>query len=236
MKRNERLKKIKQYMSEHKEAEIDAFKAFLDVSESTIRRDVKVLVQQGILTEHHGSVELIEKNITDTFINQRLNENIEIKDTIGKKAAQLIPDEGFIYIDAGSTTFHMIKHIHAKNLTVCTNGLNIAIELAKYGIETMMVKGNVKPTTLAVVGEEAIDAIANFNFDMAFMGTNGVSSKGYSTPDIKEGLLKKRVIQKSRQSFVLSDGSKFNRTTAYIFAEADECRLISDKDVGGRFI
>jgi len=235
MRRTERLKKIKQYMGEHKESEIDDFKSFLDCSESTIRRDVKILVQQGILKEHHGSVELLEKNINDTFINQRLNENIDKKDKIGNHASKLISDDSFIYIDAGSTTYHLIKHLQAKNLTVCTNGLNIATELVKRNIETIIINGTIKPTTFAVVGEDAIESIANYNFDMAFMGTNGVSSKGYSTPDIKEGILKKKVIEKSRQAFILTDASKMNRTTAYIFAERDECRLITENgEEGGR--
>jgi len=230
MMKQARLRKIKQYMEKHKVATIDDFKPFLNVSESTIRRDVKTLVQQGVLSEAHGSVELIEKNEVDRFINLRLQEGTEAKDKIGQKAAQMIPDDAFIYIDAGSTTFHMIKHLKANNITVCTNGINIAVELAKYNIHTMVLSGTVKPTTLAIVGEEAVESIQNFNFDLAFMGTNGVSNKGFSTPDIKEGVLKKHVMLNARRNVVLAEANKQDITTAYIFAARDAAQYINESD------
>jgi DeoR family fructose operon transcriptional repressor len=59
------------------------------------------------------------------------------------------------------------------------------------------------------------------------MGANGISSEGYSTPDIKEGTLKKEVINHARKSYVLSDQSKKNVTTAYIFARLESCELIT---------
>lgn len=227
MQKSKRLTIIRDYLRTHKDIRISELNGILDVSESTIRRDIKDLAEEGFLKELYGSVVLLEKNQPDTFLKERLEQNIEAKKTIGEKAAAMISDGDFIYIDAGSTTFHMVKYITASDLTVVTNGHNIAEELLKYGIPCILLGGELKPLTMAVVGEIALENVIHYNFDIAFMGTNGISKAGYSTPDIKEGTLKKRVIEHSRKRYVLSDKTKMDLTTAYIFASRDECELIT---------
>lgn len=227
MQKSKRLTIIRDYLRTHKDIRISELNGILDVSESTIRRDIKDLADEGFLKELYGSVVLLEKNQPDTFLKERLEQNIEAKKAIGEKAAAMISDGDFIYIDAGSTTFHMIKYITSKNLTVVTNGHNIAEELLKYEIPCILLGGELKSLTMAVVGEIALENVRHYNFDIAFMGTNGISKAGYSTPDIKEGTLKKRVIEHSRKRYVLSDRTKMNLTTAYIFASRDECELIT---------
>ncbi|MFP4078558.1 MAG: DeoR/GlpR family DNA-binding transcription regulator [Candidatus Izemoplasmataceae bacterium] len=227
MQKSKRLSIIKDYLRTHKDIRISDLNGILDVSESTIRRDIKNLADEGFLKELYGSVVLLEKNQPDTFLKERLEQNIDAKKTIGREAASRISDGDFIYIDAGSTTFHMVKYITAKNLTVVTNGHNIAEELLKYDIPCILLGGELKPLTLAVVGEIALENLRHYNFDVAFMGTNGISKAGYSTPDIKEGTLKKEVIAHSRKRYVLSDQTKMNLTTAYIFSDRESCELIT---------
>ena len=227
MQKSKRLETIKDYIRTHKDVKISELLPLLDASESTIRRDIKDLAEEGIVKELYGSVVLLEKNQPDTYLDERIDTKTREKKRIGKKAASEIEDGDFIYIDAGSTTFYMVRYIKAKNITVVTNGHNIANELVKYGIPCIILGGELKPLTKAIVGELALDFIRHYNFDIAFMGTNGISSEGYSTPDIKEGTLKKEVIRHARQSYILSDKTKENVTTAYIFASPESCELIS---------
>jgi DeoR family fructose operon transcriptional repressor len=85
-----------------------------------------------------------------------------------------------------------------------------------------------KLVTLAIIGEQAVDAITNYHFDLAFIGANAVDKHGYSTPDPNEGVIKKQAIKNSKQSIILADSSKLNSTTKFQFAKRENARLISE--------
>lgn len=229
MQKSKRIALLKAYIEDHKDVKMKELNDVVDASESTIRRDIKDLVNEGFAKEYYGSVVLLEKNKSDIWIDERLSSNIEEKNKIGKIAASKIDDGDFVYIDAGTTTFHMVKYIEAQNITVVTNGLNLAFELSKHNIDTYMIAGNLKPTTLALVGEETIVQLMQYHFDVSFIGTNGLTKNGYNTPDIKEGLIKKTAIKQSTKSYVLADKSKEHVETAFTFASRDECKWINEE-------
>lgn len=228
MQKSKRMSLLKTYLNEHKDVKIKELSEQIDVSESTIRRDIKDLVKEGFVKEYYGSVVLLEKNQSDIWIDERLHTNVEEKTRIGQYAAEHIDDGDFVFIDAGTTTFHMIKSITAKNITVVTNGINVASELVKYGIDTRMLAGKLKATTMAIVGEEAILQLMQYHFDVCFLGANGVNKKGYNTPDLKEGLVKKTVIKQSTKTYILADSKKENIDTAFTFASRDDGKWIHE--------
>jgi DeoR family fructose operon transcriptional repressor len=228
MQKSKRLEIIKDYIKTHKDVQINEFSNVLDVSESTIRRDIKKLAKDGFLKELYGSIVLLEMHNEDILLYDRLKENVEAKNKIGKKAARIIEDNSIVYLDAGSTTFHMIKYIKAKNVRFVTNGINIGLELLRYGHKAYIVGGEMKLVTLAIIGEQAVDAITNYHFDLAFIGANAVDKHGYSTPDPNEGVIKKQAIKNSKQSIILADSSKLNSTTKFQFAKRENARLISE--------
>lgn len=228
MQKSKRLTQIKEYVSKHKDIQISELASFIDASESTIRRDIKDLALEGFLEERYGSIVLREKNTTDVFLDDRLTQNVDQKNIAAKKAAALIEDNDFVFLDAGTTTLQMVKHIEAKNAVFVTNGLNVASELSKYGFEVHLLGGQVKLVTLATVGEQAVSTLTQYHFDKCFIGTNGYSPVGYSTPDLKEGAVKKQAIAQSRKHYVVTDKSKENKTTSYLFAVLNECELITE--------
>lgn len=228
MQKSKRLNLIKEFLMKKKDVQISEFTSIIDASESTIRRDIKELAQTGFLKENYGSVILSESNIADVLLSDRLTKNIEVKNKIARKAAAKISDNDFVFIDAGSTTFQLIKYITANNITIITNGINIASESANMGYDVQLIGGTLKKVTMAVVGELAVQNIGNYYFDISFIGTNAISEIGYSTPDIREGVLKKQVAKNSRRSFILGDTSKVGKVTSFIFARVDECELISE--------
>jgi len=229
MQKSKRISILVEYIKKHKDVQISELSNIVLASESTIRRDVKDLAKQGIVKELYGSILYNEHNEKDVVLKERINLHLEEKQKIGKKAASLIKDGSFVYLDAGSTTMQIIPFLTAKNLTFVTNGLNIATELIKYNYDVRILGGQIKEITLAVVGEEAIEHLKSYHFDYCFIGTNGISENGYSTPDVKEGTLKKLVILHSRNKYVLSDSSKEGKTTAYVFAKLDQATLINEK-------
>lgn len=228
MQKSLRMKTLKAYVNEKKDVTVNELLSIIDVSPSTIRRDIKDLVKEGFLTEHYGSVTLIESKPVDILLQERLEANLDAKQTIGLKAAQRVKDHNLIYIDAGSTTYYMVKHLQSCPISVVTNGLNIALECTKYGIDTVLIGGSLKALTMAVVGDLALENIYSYQFDQCFMGANGISDRGYSTPEIKEGILKKRVIKQSKKAYILADHSKHYAEASYYFANLDEAQWIHE--------
>ena len=230
MQKSLRIQKIKSFLLENKDVQIADIKTILDVSESTIRRDIKFLSNQGFLKELHGSVVINEKKYLDTILGDRLELNYEEKLHIGKKAAMRVEDGDFVYLDAGSTTYYVPRYINAKNVTLITNGIDNAVEASRYGFEVILIGGEFKSKTMAIVGEKAIEQLEQYRFDLAFIGANGYDLEGYSTPDYKEGIIKKRALNQSHQTYILVDTSKKDIRTHFMFAKKEEATLMTEVD------
>jgi DeoR family transcriptional regulator, fructose operon transcriptional repressor len=229
MQRSKRQSLCLDYVRLHKDVQISEIAHHLNCSDSTIRRDIKALAQQGFIQEVYGSVIYVDKGSEDMLRKERNVLNVKAKEKIGQKAAQLIEDHQFIFIDAGSTTFQMLQHIRSKGCTFVTSGLDIACELMNHQLDVIILGGQIKPITEAVVGETAVDMLKTFYFDCAFIGTNGISTVGYSTPDHKEGAMKKVAIERSKRAYVLSDTSKLDVTASFVFASLDKAIWISEQ-------
>ncbi len=201
----------------------------LQASESTIRRDLIYLHNKGMLKKVHGGAVLIEENcIDDSKVNVRKALNLNDKKKIALSASSLIEENDVIYIDAGTTTELLIDCIKLKNISVVTNGIVHAKKLLEKGINTYILGGKIKATTEAVVGSKAVYDVNKYNFTKGFFGTNGISNeKGYTTPDIEEGMVKRAAVKRCRNAYILADVSKCERISFVTFAEIDECSLIT---------
>ncbi|UXR74292.1 DeoR/GlpR family DNA-binding transcription regulator [Staphylococcus sp. IVB6238] len=181
-------------------------------SASTIRRDLTKLQAEGLLTRVHGGAKLVDIAIEPELSTKR-TQHIEEKIEIAKQAANLINQNDCVYLDAGSTTLEMVPYIKATDITVVTNGLTHVEALLKQRIRTYIVGGEMKSTTMAVVGTRAVNFLRNYCFNKAFLGINGIDiSTGLTTPDEREALMKEVAIQQSQQTYVLADASKFHQT------------------------
>lgn len=228
--KNQRLEIIKELVKKEEIVHIDRFLDVLDVSESTIRRDLDTLEQMGFLKRIHGGVQYIHKIMDELAIEKKLSTNLEEKQKIARYAAGLVEDGDCIYLDAGSTTYGMIPHLRGKNITVITNGIPQIEALIKEGINTHVVAGQVKKTTGAIVGEHTLEYLDYYYFDKAFLGVNGISMEhGFSTPDIREAAIKQAVLTRSHQCYFLADSSKFNQNYLVKIAEINEATVITEK-------
>ncbi|GAA0746799.1 DeoR/GlpR family DNA-binding transcription regulator [Clostridium oceanicum] len=198
-------------------------------SESTIRRDLTCLEEKNLLKRVHGGATLINSKIKELSDIEKVDKNRIEKILIAKYAATLVKDGECIFLDAGTTTLNLIKHIKSKNVIVVTNGLTHINALISEGINAYMLGGKVKESTKAVIGTSAIEQLKDFRFDKCFMGSNGVHLKfGCTTPDPEEAVLKKQVIKLSRESFVVADYSKFGEVSFMKFANLDEVQLVTN--------
>ncbi len=203
----------------------------LGASESTIRRDLLFLDKAGKLKKVHGGA----KQLSDSFLSVEYNMdtkstlNVDQKEAVGKYAATLIHDDDFVFIDAGSSTMHMVEHIGRSKAVFVTNGIAHAKKLIKKGLRVIVIGGELKLSTEAIIGIEAVSNVEKYNFTKSFMGTNGISvTRGFTTPDISEALLKKRVCELAYVNFVLADNTKFGVTSSVTFADIRSACIITD--------
>lgn len=201
----------------------------LNTSESTIRRDLNTLHKKGLLKKVHGgatSLDNIKINTIDDKVEYRQSLNMPEKIKIGEYAASLIEDSDLVYIDAGTTTEHMMDFIKDTKAIFVTNGIVHARKLIQKNLETFILGGEIKLTTEAIIGVEAINSLKKYNFTKCFLGANGVDIKsGFTTPDIKEALVKEEALNKSKEVFILCDSSKFDKVSSITFSDIKNSKI-----------
>lgn len=222
-------------LSEKGSITVTELKDILNTSESTIRRDLNTLDEQGRLTKvFGGAVEKINGvSTTELSVSQKADVNTEEKKKIAMYAARLVVPNDFIYIDAGTTTEYLIDYLEEKTATYVTNAVTHARKLAIAGFKVILIGGELKGITEAVVGNQAIITIDRMNFNKGFFGTNGITEKsGFTTPDINEALVKETAFAHCHFKYILTDSSKFGETSAVTFGSINEATIITDKKIG----
>ena len=200
-------------------------------SESTIRRDLNDLDQQGKLTKVFGGAVLNgnEVNAVEKKVAERLALHKSEKETIACFAATLIEPGDFVYIDAGTTTGAMIPHLKEKTAVYVTNAVSHGLLLSSKNFRVILIGGELKSSTEAIVGSDALTALRKFNFTKGFFGTNALSPEsGFTTPDTNEALVKETALYKSAKAFVLTDSSKFGKICPVKFGDFNDATIITD--------
>lgn len=203
----------------------------LNISESTIRRDLNALADMGKLNKVFGGATSLNRSsgIYETNVANRADSMSEEKTAIARYAATLIGDDDFIFIDAGTTTLRLIDFIDNSKATYVTNGIIHGQKLIQKGLEAYIIGGRIKPLTEAVIGTMGVKSLENMNFTKAFMGTNGIHlTAGFTTPDIDEAKLKETAIDHSYRTYVLADHTKFRQVCAVTFAPLKIGSIITD--------
>lgn len=228
----DRQSKILSILSEQGSVTVARLTEILSTSESTIRRDLVHLAQEGKLNKVHGGATALHQEFVsfEDNIDEKLTKNIDKKKEIAKYAASQIQDDDFVYVDAGTTTLLMTTYLTNSKATFVTNGIDHAKQLVKNGCTTVVLGGKLKQSTEAIIGIVAATNLQNYSFTKAFLGVNGISEKqGYTTPDTEEAMLKAVVIERSFVSYVLADSSKFSKVSAVSFGSLDTACIITDK-------
>lgn len=205
---------------------------YFQASESTIRRDLNVLDKRGALIKVFGGAVQNDRKLTtrEEKVSLRMELHQEEKLRIGKYAASFIEPEDFIYLDAGTTTGAMIPYLSEHSATFVTNAVSHALRLSENGFRVILIGGELKSSTEAIVGNEAFVTLQKYHFTKGFFGTNGISRhSGFTTPDINEAMIKECAMKHTRQAYVLCDHSKFHQTTPVCFGEFTSARILTDR-------
>lgn len=202
---------------------VDELAARFGVSAVTIRKDLAQLEQQGRLVRAHGGA-LSPKSVgLERAFEIRERVQRAAKDAIGREAAAMVEDGESIALDASTTAYAMARHLRARggwlHLTVVTNGLRIALELAGVpGISVVMPGGLVRPEALSLVGPMGEGLLGQVNVRRAFLGATGFSvDAGLCDGTEGEAQIKRLLVAAATEVVGLIDHTKWSRTTLVTF-------------------
>lgn len=228
----ERHQEILKLLNEKSTVTVSELTELLNTSESTIRRDLNLLDEQGKIHKVFGGATSIKQTLVEDINTMSLKAklNVEEKAAIGKYAAGLINDSDCVYIDAGTTTSSLIDFIDNRKATYVTNGIVHAKKLVQKGLKAYVIGGQLKISTEALIGAEGLNSLKKYNFTKCFLGTNGIDKQsGLTTIDVEEALVKSEAINRSFMTFILADRSKFNQVFPVTFGELKQVCIVTDK-------
>ena len=204
----------------------------LGISESTARRDITALDKAGKLTKVFGGAVAAEHTyeMKEPTVAQKVNVRKEEKIKIAQYAADMIGDNDFVYLDAGTSVGYMVEFLAEKRAAFVTNAVAHAQRLAAQGNRVLLIGGELKSSTEAVVGALAIELLRKYHFTKGFFGTNGIHiESGCTTPDIREAAIKEMAILRSAKAYILADSTKFGQVAPVTFSELDAVDIITTK-------
>ena len=237
--KNERYDRILEILEEENYVSAATLSKRLYVSMPTIRRDLSELQRRGLIVRSHGGAKKIQPEHAVAPLNFRKTKNSTEKRRLCKSAARLVHEQDVVFIDASTTTMQMADFLDAKkNITVITNGIQLATLLVKKGIRTYCTGGEIFENSLAHFGSFAEEFIKRFNIDVLFFSCYGVSEKGILTdPSLPETQIRKVAIQQAKKTVFLCDKSKFSLTAPYNLISITEldCIVTNAKEEIARF-
>lgn len=204
----------------------------LKVSAATVRRDLDQLERNGAIRRVHGGAVSVESRLEEPVFENKTAQAVREKRRIAEAALPFVGAGETIYLDGGSTVLELARLLRDRsNLTVVTNSLHAAHELAGRGPRLIVVGGELRRLSQTLVGPLTRLLLQELHLDKAFMGTIGFSAQeGLTTTDPSEAFTKLAVIGQSRQVIVLADSSKAGKVS---FASAGRWEnvqvLITDK-------
>ncbi len=191
-----------------------------DVSDMTIRRDLRELNREGLLRRVHGGAVSNLGRSYEPPLKLRSTRQMDAKKAIGAEAANMIVDGDSVAFDVGTTTFEIARVLEGKhNLTIITASLPIAnYVVSNYSltsdIRLILTGGILRPGELSMTGHIATNTYEGLHVDKAFIGVGGISIEdGLTEYNLEDALVKKPLIQNAREKIVVADSSKLGRTT-----------------------
>lgn len=228
----ERQQLIYRLALKHGAVDVSDLAQRLDVTTETIRRDLAGLQERQLVRRVHGGAVLVEQHHHEPMLDARDMLNAAEKLEIGRLAAALLPEQGTVIIDSGSTGLRLAQVMPVdRPLQVLTNSLVTAMTLARRGLQDLTVLGgSVRTNTLAMIDADTVTAVRSMRVDVLFISCDGLSfHRGLTTPYRQEQQLKRAMIDSARRVVALVDRSKFGNDQTYCFAELDDIdTLVTD--------
>ena len=236
----QRRSKIIELLEGRGSVQVEALSSQFAVSLVTIRKDLSELEGRGLLHRTHGGATWAHRSLFNPSFREKVYLQQAEKQAIARVAVELIEEGDSLILDAGSTTQTLARAMKKRfrNLFILTNSTPIALELSETGWEILLLGGQVRHHSMALIGPATVRALETYHVDKAFMCATGVSVQhGYTTPNDLEAQTKRAMIAAAETVIAVVDSSKLGRTTLSSFAGVAEVgQLITDWNADPRLL
>ena len=206
-----------------------------EVSEDTIRRDLRELAHDGLLQRVHGgampatSAASLPSSPAVVNLKGRQGLALQSKNRLGQAGAKLIKPGQIVIVDGGTTNVKLVQHLPLNfKATVITHSPTIAIALLEHEeIEVIIIGGKLFKHSAVTVGAAALEAISRIRADTYFMGVTGVHPQaGLSTGDLEESYIKRALQASASETIVLASADKINTASPYQICQCHQVKAI----------
>lgn len=211
--KNERLDMIIKILEERKHCTVNFLANKLYVTPITVRRDIKILEEQGLVNKCYGGVSLVMHTNREVPIAVREACNSDSKTVIAAKASKLITRGSIVFLDASSTAAHIVDFLTPEHgVTVITNSIKTLTQLAQKRITAYGTGGKLLHNSLAFAGAKAESMISTMHADFMFFSSQGITTDG-NISDFSEAETQLRQVMMSRadKCYFLCDNSKIGK-------------------------
>lgn len=229
---------ILEYLSQNREVTIEELCARLFVSGPTIRRDLKVLADEGKIIRTHGGAFLSNLPWEGTPQELRENEFSKEKEIIARKCLDLIKDGDTVMVDASSTALYLLKLLDTKSsIILVTNSSKATFIFSRTGVKAFVSGGESSKTSFAYVGTFAEEFIRKFNADICFFSVSVLTPDGRLTDNsISENQVIKAMMECSKKSVLLLNSQKIGTPHMNTLCTLNDIDLVvSEKDISDKF-
>ena len=211
---------------EKKRVSVSHLAVDLDVSEATVRRDLRRLASEEDIQIVHGGATLRPQ--VDYSFHAKIRRNPEAKQVIGRLAAESICDGDHVFVDSGTTCLQMSPHLRQlKDVSVIATSLRLASELNAPGVNVVLLGGQYRAARMDTVGPLAVNSLDQLRGYIAFIGADGVSMDfGPSANDMESAHLHQIVVRNAQKTVLLVDSSKFAAPSLHRIARWEEVDLV----------
>jgi DeoR/GlpR family transcriptional regulator of sugar metabolism len=237
---NGRQQAILDILKSHGFASVTGLSSHFDVSEMTIRRDLRFLENRSAARRVHGGVVPAADNEQEPVFDERAASLVEEKRTIADMAARMVEDNSVIALDTGSTALSLVQRLTSRNnLTIVTTNIHIMMACLRHPNLKVIVPGGVlRPYEGSLAGTNTVEFLSSCHVDQFFMGVGGIDANaGVTEYSLEDITVKRALAANAGQVIVLADSSKFGKVTCGFICPLDAVDMvISNKTPGGEYI
>lgn len=210
----ERRRAILDQLTHHGRVLVTELAEKFETSQVTIRKDLEVLHAQGLVHRTHGgALPAREGALEDPTLREKEKLHRQEKLRIAECAASKVKEGQVVILDSGTTTTTIARTLrNFQNLTIITNAVNIAAELASTSIEVILTGGTLRNNSFSLVGPIAEETLRRLSADLLFLGVDGFDVHyGLSTPNLLEAKVNRVMVDIAKKTVAVCDSSKFGR-------------------------
>lgn len=183
---------------------------------------------------HGGALPSRDGALEDPTLREKEKLHRQKKLRIAESAASMVREGQVIILDSGSTTTAIARALRSfQNLTIITNAVNIAAELAGTAIEVILTGGTLRKNSFSLVGPIAEETLRHLSADLLFLGVDGFDVHyGLSTPNLLEAEVNRAMVEVAKHTVAVCDSTKFGRRSLSIIIPISALReVITDREV-----